>query len=68
MNIYIDGDTLEDARDAYLHGVPIGFIAARLGTSADKLIDQLGVPRRSSVPELDQEIDLFATDRLEAVL
>jgi hypothetical protein len=68
MNIYIDGDTLKEARDAYLHGVPIGSIAARLGISAGELSSQLGVPRRSNAPELDQEIDLFATDRLDAVL
>ncbi|MCA9036411.1 MAG: hypothetical protein KDA91_14850 [Planctomycetaceae bacterium] len=63
---YIDGDTLQDIRNAYGMGVPLDQLAAQVGITEPELRRLLGLPQWG--PEVQTQPDLFADDRLDAVL
>lgn len=66
---YIDGDTIQDARNAHGMGVPLQKIAGHLGVSEPELRQALGIPLPAPQPVNDAGMDLFAAvDRLDAIL
>ena len=65
--LYIDQDTLDDIRNAHAMGVPLQRLAAQVGVSEDDLRRLLGLPAWKQLPQ-QPELDLWAVDRLDAVL
>lgn len=67
---YIDGQTLDEAREAHRQGVSLAALAEKLHCNASHLVWLLGLPRAQHVPQADADVecDLWAVDRLEAQL
>lgn len=68
MNLYIDGATLDEAREALRQGQSLESLAGKLNCSPEPLARLLGLPALQPVPQ-DQDCDLWAADeRLASVL
>ncbi len=66
---YIDQSTLDEAREAHRQGVPLSVLAGKLHCSPEHLASLLGLPQWKQVPAADDAaVDLWASDRLDAVL
>jgi len=65
---YIDGDTLADARNAYGCGIALDHIAGKLGAPEHHLRRLLKLPELEPQQPLETQLDLFAFDRLDAIL
>ena len=67
---YVSGDELDEICDALRVGISLVLVAAELRVPPRELAAALGVPRKPERwPEpSDGELDLWAVDRLEAVL
>ncbi len=68
MSKYIDGDTLDEVRDAFRQGTPIVHIATKLGIEPDDLRHRPGLPCATAIPRARQDFDLFASVRTDAFL
>ncbi len=68
MSVYISGDAIDAARGALRHGLKLQVIAARLLVPESALRAALGLDRMKVVPVDQGELDLWAEDRVEAVL
>lgn len=64
---YLCQDVLDDARNAFACGIPLERLAAQLGTDEQTLRRLLGLPAWKRLPQ-QLELDLWAVDRLDALL
>lgn len=68
---YIDADTLDQCFEAIRQGATIETLAGQLGCNPEHLARLLDLPQWKQVPASEpkpDEFDLFASDRLDAVL
>jgi len=69
---YIDGSTLDDARNAYGFGVPLEQIAGNIGVSVIELRNALGLPEVTRPKPIrghrESGVDLWRSDDLDRVL
>ena len=68
---YIDGSTLDEAREAIRQGVTLEKLAGQLRVETATLANLLGLPQWKAIPSSDTdaaEFDLFAAERLDGVL
>jgi hypothetical protein len=68
---YIDGDTLDQCREAIRQGGKVHLLAGIVGCSPGHLATLLGEPQWKQIPASESkadEFDLFASERLDAVL
>lgn len=68
---YIDADTLDQCFEAIRQGATVEALAGQLGCSPEHLARLLDLPQWKQVPASEpkpDEFDLFAADRLDAVL
>lgn len=70
MTHYVSGDEVDQVRDALRVGISLVLVAAELRVPPRELAAVLGVPEKPARwPEpVQDEIDLWAEDRVEAVL
>ena len=54
---YIDGDQLDEIRNAYGCGIPLERLAAQLNIAEDALRRLLGLPAWKPEPELQKSLD-----------
>ena len=65
---YIDGDTLDQCREALRQGRTLDSLAGQLRCSPEHLAKLLGISTAPKPIPTTDEFDLFAVDRLEGVL
>ena len=67
---YLDGDVLDECREAHRQGKTLDFVAGRLHCSQSHLASLLGLPALQPVPtdDQDQDFDLWAFDDSKEVL
>ena len=65
---YIDGDTLDQCREALRQGRTLESLASQLRCSPEHLARLLGISTGPKPIPATDEFDLFAADRLEGVL
>jgi hypothetical protein len=65
---YIDGDTLDQCREALRQGRTLDSLAGQLRCSPEHLAKLLGISTAPKPIPAADEFDLFACDRLDAVL
>ncbi len=65
---YIDGDTLDQCREALRQGRTLESLASQLRCSPEHLARLLGISTAPKPIPAADEFDLFACDRLDAVL
>jgi hypothetical protein len=67
---YIDADTLDECSRALRLGATLDYLAGKLRCAPEHLANLLGLPQWKQIPQqqASDEFDLFATDRLDAVL
>jgi len=66
---YLSGDDIKDAKNARGFSVPWERIAAHHGVSVDEMKQACGEPQWKSEPAAtSDDFDLFASERLDAVL
>ena len=65
---YIDADKIAEAIEARRHGANDDRIAAYLRCRVEDLPQLLGLPSTKPAQQQSEEFDLFAADRLDAVL
>jgi hypothetical protein len=51
---YIDGDTLDDIRNAHACGISLELLAAQVGVSEDELRRLLGLPAWKQLPQQNE--------------
>ena len=68
MSGYVWSDMVDAAQEALRHGTKLQVIAARLLVPESALRVALGLDRMKVVPVDQGELDLWAEDRVEAVL
>ena len=64
---YIDGGTLDEAREAHRQGVSIDRLAEKLGIEPDDLRHRLGL-KPSTPAAAEPAVDLWAVDRANVIL
>lgn len=62
---YIDGSTLDEAREAHRQGVPLNVLAGRLQCDEDHLRRLLRLPQWKPEPIVSDACDLWAADALD---
>ena len=65
---YLDQSTVDEAREAYRNNIPLDRIAGHLGITVAELRRVLELPALQPAQQQLEEFDLFACDRLDAVL
>lgn len=66
---YIDADKCDAAMEAHRNNISHDVIAGHLGITIDELRVVLGLPQWKAEPaKSDESFDLWAADRLDAVL
>ena len=71
MSIYLDGDVIEQCRDLLRRGVGLEILAGRLRIRPEELAKLLGLPAaqsRGRAAAAGDDVDLWASERLEGVL
>lgn len=64
--VYLNGDQVEEIREAIRRGVQLDAISQKLGVDPDELARLIGLPSWRSVPQTsnDSRIDLWAGENV----
>ena len=65
---YLDQSTVDEAKEAYRHKIPLDRIAGHLGITVAELRRVLELPALQPAQQKSTEVDLWAADKLQEVL